>query len=221
MASRASWTRRACPTCTAPSSTTRAKVSTKASSSATPMSKTSAAAGKALTSSGNHFELFGLRPAFAQNAQALERAYREIQSQVHPDRFAHAGDAERRASLQWTTRVNEAYRALRNPVQRASHFLSLHGVDVAFETNTAMPEAFLMQQMELRESLEDAVATKNLAALASLQSKLEADQRALEKQIAAAIDEKQDYPRAAGLVRELQFLDKLEAEIDSAYETIE
>jgi len=140
---------------------------------------------------------------------------------VHPDRFAHAGDAERRASLQWTTRVNEAYRALRNPVQRASHFLSLHGVDVAFETNTAMPEAFLMQQMELRESLEDAVATKNLAALASLQSKLEADQRALEKQIAAAIDEKQDYPRAAGLVRELQFLDKLEAEIDSAYETIE
>jgi len=140
---------------------------------------------------------------------------------VHPDRFAHAGDAERRASLQWTTRVNEAYRALRNPVQRASHFLSLHGVDVAFETNTAMPEAFLMQQMELRESLEDAVATKNLAALASLQSKLEADQRALEKQIAAAIDQKQDYPRAAGLVRELQFLDKLEAEIDSAYETIE
>src|SRR3954462_2743583 len=184
------------------------------------MSRMNAAAGKASTSS-SHFELFGLTPRFQLDAVALERAYREIQARVHPDRFAHAGDAERRASLQWTTRVNEAYRALRNPVQRASHFLSLHGVDVAFETNTAMPEAFLMQQMELRESLEDAVATKNLAALASLQSKLEADQRALERQIAAAIDEKQDYPRAAGLVRELQFLDKLEAEIDSAYETIE
>ena len=58
------------------------------------MSKTSAAAGKALTSSGNHFELFGLTPAFSLDAEALETAYREIQSRVHPDRFAHAGDAD-------------------------------------------------------------------------------------------------------------------------------
>ena len=185
------------------------------------MSKTSAAAGKALTSSGNHFELFGLQPVFALDSEALERAYREIQSQVHPDRFAHAGDAERRASLQWTTRVNEAYRTLKSPVQRASHILFLHGVDVAFETNTAMPSQFLMQQMQLRETLEDAVATKNVPALASLQSKLEEDQGSLEKQIAQAIDQQKDYPRAAGLVRELQFLEKLEAEIDAAYETLE
>jgi molecular chaperone HscB len=185
------------------------------------MSKTSAAAGKALTSSGDHFELFGLQPAFALDSEALERAYREIQSQVHPDRYAHAGDAERRASLQWTTRVNEAYRVLKNPVQRASHLLSLHGVDVAFETNTSMPQSFLMQQMELRESLEDAVATKNLPALASLQSTLDDDKRTLERQIGAAIDEKKDYAHAAGLVRELQFLEKLEAEIDAAYETLE
>jgi molecular chaperone HscB len=185
------------------------------------MSKTSAAAGKALTSSGNFFELFGLAPAFALDAEALEASYREIQSRVHPDRFAHAGDAERRASLQWTTRVNEAYRALKSPVQRASHILSLHGVDVAFETNTAMPAQFLMQQMELREALEGAVESKDLPALESLQRKLDADKGSLEKQIAQAIDQQKDYARAAGLVRELQFLEKLEAEIDGAYETIE
>jgi molecular chaperone HscB len=183
------------------------------------MSRTSAAAGKASTSS-SHFELFGLTPAFALDLEALERSYREIQSRVHPDRFAHAGDAERRASLQWTTRVNEAYRCLKNPVQRASHLLSLHGVDVAFETNTAMPAQFLAQQMELREAVEDAVAKKDTKALASLQASLEADQRSLERQIAGAIDARQDYARAAGFVRELQFLEKLEAEIDSAYETI-
>src|SRR3954470_23143809 len=147
------------------------------------MSRTSAAAGKALTSSGNHFELFGLQPAFKLDTEALERAYREIQSQVHPDRYAHAGDAERRASLQWTTRVNEAYRVLKNPVQRASHLLSLHGVDVGFETNTAMRAQFLMQQMELRESLEEAITRKDAKALASLQSTLENDKRALEKKI--------------------------------------
>ena len=87
----------------------------------------------------SHFELFGLAPAFAVDAEALERSYREIQSRVHPDRFAHAGDAERRASLQWTTRVNEAFQTLKDPVARARHLLELHGVDVAFETNTAMP----------------------------------------------------------------------------------
>ncbi len=74
----------------------------------------SAGAAKALTSS-SHFELFGLPPVFSLDQEMLEKAYRDIQSQVHPDRFAHAGDAERRASLQWTTRVNEAYRTLKSP----------------------------------------------------------------------------------------------------------
>jgi molecular chaperone HscB len=185
------------------------------------MSKTSAAAGKALTSSGNHFELFGLQPAFALDAAALEKSYREIQSQVHPDRFAHAGDAERRASLQWTTRVNEAFQTLKHPVKRASHILALHGVDVAFETNTAMPEKFLMQQMELREALENAERAKDTKALDSLQQSIARDKAALERALAQRIDAERNYEAAAGLVRELQFLEKLEAEIDAAYEAIQ
>jgi molecular chaperone HscB len=169
----------------------------------------------------NHFELFGLAPAYALESEALERSYREIQSQVHPDRFAHAGDAERRASLQWTTRVNEAYRTLKDPVQRAKHLLELHGVDVAFETNTAMPSDFLMQQMELREALETAVGKKDASSLDTLRHDLRKARQALEKTIAHAIDAKKDYAAAAGLVRKLQFLDKLDSEIDAAYEAIE
>jgi molecular chaperone HscB len=166
----------------------------------------------------SHFELFGLAPTFRLESDRLERSYREIQSQVHPDRFAHAGDAERRASLQWTTRVNEAYRTLKDPVQRARHILELHGVDVAFETNTAMPADFLMQQMELRESLE---AAKGAADLDALRRTLVDDKSQLEKAIAEAIDVKQDYAAAAQLVRKLQFLDKLDEEIDAAYEAHE
>jgi len=166
----------------------------------------------------NHFDLFGLAPAFSIEGEALERSYREIQSKVHPDRFAHAGDAERRASLQWTTRVNEAYRTLKDPVQRARHILELHGVDVAFETNTAMPPEFLMQQMELRETLEEA---KDAAALDELRADLKQESDSLQKAIAEAIDVKKDYRGAAGLVRKLQFLDRLDEEIDSAYEEIE
>jgi molecular chaperone HscB len=183
----------------------------------------SAGAAKALTSSAlqNHFELFGLAPAFSLDEEVLEKAYREIQSRVHPDRFAHAGDAERRASLQWTTRVNEAYRTLKDPVQRGKHLLELHGVDVAFETNTQMPTDFLMQQLELREELESAVKEKDSSRLDRLRSSLGASRKNLEKQIGEAIDAQKDYPAAAALVRKLMFLDKLDAEIDAAYEATE
>jgi molecular chaperone HscB len=166
----------------------------------------------------NHFDLFGLSPIYSIEGEALERSYREIQSKVHPDRYAHAGDAERRASLQWTTRVNEAYRTLKDPVQRAKHLLELHGVDVAFETNTAMPPEFLMQQMELRESLEEA---KTPASLDEMRKRLRQNKAELQKQIAEALDTRKDYAGAASLVRKLQFLDRLDEEIDSAYERVE
>jgi molecular chaperone HscB len=166
----------------------------------------------------SHFDLFGLAAAYALELEALEHSYREIQSRVHPDRFAHAGEAERRASLQWTTRVNEAYRTLKDPVQRARHLLELHGVDVAFETNTAMPPDFLIQQMELREALEEA---RNASALDALRRELSKEKQSLQEAIAEAIDVAKDYAGAAGLVRKLQFLDKLDSEIDAAYETIE
>jgi molecular chaperone HscB len=176
----------------------------------------SAGAAKALTSS--HFELFGLPAVFSLDQEMLEKAYRDIQSQVHPDRFAHAGDAERRASLQWTTRVNEAFQVLKNPVSRASHLLELRGVDVAFETNTAMPPEFLMQQMELREKLEEA---KDAGGLDALRKNLSSERRSLEAQVARAIDSDKNYQDAAGLVRKLQFLHRLDEEIDEAYESLD
>ena len=169
----------------------------------------------------SHFELFGLSPAFALDKEALEKAYREIQSQVHPDRFAHAGDAERRASLQWTTRVNEAYRTLKDPVQRAKHILELHGVDVGFETNTQMPTDFLLRQLELREELEAAVHKKDGGLLDALRSTLSGEKLLLENQLAESLDKKKDLEGSTGQVRKLMFLHRLDEEIDSAYEEIE
>ena len=169
----------------------------------------------------NHFELFGLAPAYGLDKEVLEKAYRELQARVHPDRFAHAGDAERRASLQWTTRVNEAYRTLKDPVQRGRHLLELHGVDVAFETNTQMPTEFLMRQLELREELESATGRKDATRLDHLRADLRTQKENLEKQIGQAIDGKKDYTVGAELVRKLMFLDRLDSEIDVAYEEIE
>ena len=165
----------------------------------------------------NHFDLFGLPPSFSIEGEGLERSYREIQSKVHPDRFAHAGDAERRASLQWTTRVNEAYRTLKSPVLRAKYLLGLQGVDVDFETNTAMPREFLMQQMELRERLEDA---KQGSDLASLSRDLVVAKREIENQIKARLDSK-EFADAKDLVRKLMFLERFGEDIDAAYEALD
>jgi molecular chaperone HscB len=149
---------------------------------------------------------------------SLERSYREIQSQIHPDRYAHAGDAERRASMQWTTRVNEAYRTLKSPVQRAKYLLEMHGVDVQFETNTQMPTDFLLRQLELREALE---AATQPAALDALQAQVRREKGVLESGIARLLDEAKDYPAAAEEVRKLMFLDRLGEEIDQAYEGVQ
>jgi molecular chaperone HscB len=197
----------------------------KASSSGTPTSRTSAGAARASTSSrsghGSHFELFGLEPAYAVDGAALEQAYRDLQALIHPDRYASAGDAERRASMQMTTRVNEAYRTLRDPVQRAKHLLELQGVDVAFETNTQMPTDFLLQQLEMREELEGAVSKKDGAFLDALKGKLALQKKKLEASIGESIDARKDFEAAKEPVRKLMFLQKIEEEIDAAYEATE
>jgi molecular chaperone HscB len=149
------------------------------------------------------------------DAAALERGYREIQSRIHPDRFAASGEAERRASMQWTARVNDAYRTLKSPVQRAKYLLEMNGVDVAFETNTQMPGDFLARQLELREALEEA---RGPEALDRLRDEVLAEKGALERRVGDLIDARRDLAAAAGEVRKLMFLHRLGEEIELAYE---
>jgi len=78
-----------------------------------------------------------------------------------------------------------------------------------------------MEQMELREALEGATQSKDLGALETLQKRIDGDKRTLEQQLGERIDRQKDYAGAADLVRELKFLEKMEAEIDAAYEAIE
>lgn len=154
-------------------------------------------------------------PAFGVDTAALERAYREIQSRIHPDRYAQAGEAERRASMQWTTRVNEAYRTLASPVQRARYLLELNGVDAGFETNTQMPPEFLARQLELREALAEA---RGAPALDRLHAEVRAESGALVRAIGELLDVRRDLPAAAGELRKLMFLEKLAEQIERAYE---
>lgn len=169
----------------------------------------------------NHFELFGLPPAFALSRESLEHAYRDIQAEIHPDRFAHAGEAEQRLAMQWTARVNEAYQTLRQPFERARYLLELHGVQAMDARNTAMPADFLVQQMEWRERLEEAKAAKDLMALQRMESDTRAQAERLERELAELLDERHDYREAAEVLRKYRFLDKLATDIDEAMAEID
>ncbi len=169
----------------------------------------------------NHFELFGLTPAFALSREALDQAYRGIQAEIHPDRFAQAGAAEQRLAMQWTARVNEAYQTLRQPFERARYLLELKGVHAMDARNTAMPADFLMEQMALRERLEEARAAKDFTALQRMASETRAQAERLERQLAELLDERHDYAEAAEVLRKYRFMDKLLLEIDEAMEEID
>lgn len=169
----------------------------------------------------NYFELFDLTPGFALDLTALEQAYRALQSQVHPDKFTHLSQAEQRASMQWSTRVNEAYLALKSPFNRALYLLQLQGIDALAERDTAMPADFLMQQMEWREDIQSARETANMAALQAIEADLVDYAGQLRAGLARQLDEQYDYPGAAQSVRKLKFMDKLIVEIHDTYEALE
>jgi molecular chaperone HscB len=167
------------------------------------------------------FSLFNLPCRFQIDNAALEQAYRDLQAQVHPDKFAHLSDAERRFSMQWATHANEAYQTLRSPLNRARYLLSLHGVDTQEDSNTSMPTDFLMQQMEWREALEEAKQTKNNTVLEEMEQRVQHEMRFLQQQLAVDIDDTHDYAAASGIVRKLKFLEKLAEEISSAFDELD
>ena len=167
--------------------------------------------------SRNHFDLLGIPVSFRLEAPELERRYRELQTRVHPDRFATGTDIERRLAMQWATRANEAYRTLRDPVARARYLLSLKGFDTGEESNTAMPADFLMQQMEWREAAAEARAERDARSLGRLREELDESSGEMLDQLERALDTGQ-HDAGCSLVRKLRFLEKLEEEIEEALE---
>jgi molecular chaperone HscB len=171
--------------------------------------------------SRNHFQLFGVPERFRLDLAAVDGRYRELQGEVHPDRFATAPQAEQRLSMELSTRVNEAYRTLRSPLRRAGYLLELHGVDPQFETNTAMPVEFLGEQLELREALEEATRDGDRAVLADLSARLRGERETLLQKLETELDARRAWNEAAVILRQLKFLERLGEEIAEAEERLE
>ncbi|MGV3572931.1 MAG: Fe-S protein assembly co-chaperone HscB [Ramlibacter sp.] len=157
------------------------------------------------------FQLFDLPPRFAQDAAAIAARWKELQREAHPDKFAAQGAAAQRVALQWSVRINEAYQRLKDPLRRAAYLCELRGAPIDAENNTAMPAAFLMQQMEWREALEEAQGEEALDGLAR---RLADSRRELLGRIERLLDEQDDAAAAAQQVRALMFLERFGADIE-------
>lgn len=171
--------------------------------------------------SRDHFALFGLPRRQALDETELERMYRDIQAQVHPDKHAHLADADKRQAMQWATKVNEAYLTLRSPLKRAEYLLGLLGHDPQIERNTAMPAEFLIEQMEMREAVAEARAGGDVDALERMHRQMKKEMGAQHQALIRALDEARDYGNGAEIVRQLMFPEKLLHEIDEALQAVE
>ena len=163
------------------------------------------------------FELFGLERRFAQERSAIDTRWKELQREAHPDKFAAQGAAAQRVAMQWSVRINEAYQRLKDPMRRAAYLCELHGAPIRAEDNTAMPAAFLMQQMEWREALEDARADSELDAL---DDEVAQARCAALAQCEQLIDQQQDYAGAARQVRALMFIARFADDIERRREQL-
>ncbi|HET7824377.1 MAG TPA: Fe-S protein assembly co-chaperone HscB [Anaeromyxobacter sp.] len=116
----------------------------------------------------DHFSLLGLDREYALDPAVLDRRFRELSRQLHPDRFARAEPRERRLSLERATRLNDAHRSLKDWRRRAAYLLKLAGTDVFAEGRTFADPDFLEEQLEWREKLAIAQADGDGAALEAI-----------------------------------------------------
>ena len=168
----------------------------------------------------NYFEFLGLPLSYTVDQTELTRRYRELQRELHPDRYAHLSEREQRMAVQYTAYLNEAYSSLKSPLGRAQYLLSLQGVDTLSESRVQLDPMFLMEQMELREALEEAQeASDPEEALEELEGQAQATVTSLADKFALLwpalqSSEEADFTEAEKLVHKLQFAVKFHKEIE-------
>lgn len=158
------------------------------------------------------FDLFELPVSFQLDSELLLERYREIQKKVHPDHHANASDNEKLLSVQKASEVNDAYETLKKPLTRAEYMVSEHGFDVRHEQHTIRDGMFLMQQMELREELEEIESASDVeAAFDGFYN----DVKQLINEYTAKFESEfsqSSFESAADAVRKLRFIYKLKEE---------
>ena len=106
---------------------------------------------------GDYFAFMGLPRRLTLDAAELERRFRALSRQFHPDFFYNATTAERRASLERSSYLNDAYRTLRDPIGRLQYVLQIEGLAASgpAEATQQVPPALLEEVFALNEELDE------------------------------------------------------------------
>lgn len=167
----------------------------------------------------SYFEIFSLQESCEPDLARLDVVYQELQARYHPDRVVNGSDAERRQALQLTSILNEAYDTLKSPLKRFAYLLQLQGLDPEEHNQAHLGPEFLLEQMQLREKLENVVDADDLDALDLMKVEVTTQQRQHHEDFRLAY-EAGNYTEAKPLYNRLQFLYKLLAEINQAEEKL-
>jgi len=170
----------------------------------------------------NHFSLFELPLAFDLDLAELSRRYLTLQKTVHPDNFASGTESERLQAVQRAGQVNDAFAILKSPLLRAQYLLTLNGIEP--EKNATISEpSFLMQQMEMRESLESASAKEDaLTAVEDAIDEIDDVYRSFLNKIKNGFAEASpDYREINDNVLKLQFFNRLRNEAETLLADLE
>jgi len=105
---------------------------------------------------GDYFSFMGLPRRLNFDPAELEQQFRTLSRQFHPDYFYNAPPAERRASLERSSYLNDAYRTLKQPVARVEYLLQLEGFAPGGpEQGSKVPPSLLEEVFALNEELDE------------------------------------------------------------------
>lgn len=171
----------------------------------------------------NYFELFNLTESFQLDKEELADRYTRSQQSVHPDRYSSASEQEKRLSLQYSVLINQAYNTLKKPLTRAAYLLELNGIDTSGNQNAPVDSEFLLEQIELREALEEVEEhekeEEQLNLLSQLKSRMENLRQTLEVDFDLVYGN-QNLTVSEQIVYKMQFADKLLAEANRLEEKL-
>jgi len=169
-----------------------------------------------MTLDQDDFTLLGLPRRFELDAATLGARWRELQSRVHPDRFAAEGAAAQRLAMQWAVRVNEAHRRLKNPLTRATYLCELAGLPA--NDSVPVPQEVLTRQMQWHEALAEAPSAD---AIKALDGEVAARLKAVHDAVGGDLDDRHDAQAALPKLREWMFLARLREQIEQRLEALE
>jgi molecular chaperone HscB len=135
------------------------------------------------------FATLGIDPRFNIDLPAVEQRHRDLSRALHPDKFSGAPAAERRLALNRAIEVNEAWRAVRDPIRRAEALMRRAGVPVGEVEEPKPSPDLLMEMMESREALAEATQKKDLAGVKRLGEAMQARMDATMSALGQGFDE--------------------------------